>query len=115
MLARANRLTSAEDYRVLVRRGARSGGAHIVSYYRITGTGVPARFGFIVSKKVGNAVCRNSVRRRLKAASRGLVDAGFSGVDVVFRALPSAADAGWDALERDVQKTGQRTVRTEEH
>ncbi|QTX06059.1 ribonuclease P protein component [Agromyces archimandritae] len=104
MLAKANRITSADDYRALVRRGAKVAGAHTVSYIRPRDEGESARFGFIVSKKVGKAVDRNLVRRRLKAACRGIVDDGTIGFDVVVRALPSAADAGWDALEADMAR-----------
>ena len=46
--------------------------------------------GFVVSKKVGNAVTRNRVKRRLRHLSRDLV-APFD-TDVVVRALPAAAD-----------------------
>ena len=102
MLAKANRITSADDYRVIVRRGAKVAGAHTVSYLRSRESGTDARFGFIVSKKVGTAVRRNLVRRRLKAACRELVDDGTAGVDVVVRALPSASEADFGALRADV-------------
>lgn len=102
MLAKANRVTSADDYRSIVRRGAKVAGAHTVSYLRSRESGTDARFGFIVSKKVGSAVRRNLVRRRLKAACRELVDGGVSAVDVVVRALPTAADADFHALRADV-------------
>ena len=102
MLAKANRITSADDYRVIVRRGAKVAGAHTVSYLRSRESGTDARFGFIVSKKVGSAVRRNLVRRRLKAACRELVDEGTAGVDVVVRALPSASEADFGALRADV-------------
>ena len=102
MLAKANRVTSAEDYRSIVRRGAKVAGAHTVSYLRSRESGTDARFGFIVSKKVGSAVRRNLVRRRLKAACRELVDGGVSAIDVVVRALPTAADADFHALRADV-------------
>ena len=47
---------------------------------------VEPRFGFIVSKKVGTAVQRNLVRRRLKAIClEAIVDGGVRGVDVVVR------------------------------
>ena len=59
MLAKANRITSADDYRAVVRRGAKVAGAHTVSYLRSRESGTDARFGFIVSKKVGTAVRRN--------------------------------------------------------
>jgi ribonuclease P protein component len=102
VLAKANRITSADDYRVIVRRGAKVAGAHTVSYLRSRESGTDARFGFIVSKKVGSAVRRNLVRRRLKAACRELVDGGTTGLDVVVRALPSAAVADFGALRTDV-------------
>lgn len=102
MLAKANRITSADDYRVIVRRGAKVAGAHTVSYLRSRESGADARFGFIVSKKVGTAVRRNLVRRRLKAACREFVDGGTAGIDVVVRALPSAAAADFGALRAEV-------------
>ena len=102
MLAKANRITSADDYRFIVRRGAKVAGAHTVSYLRSRESGTDARFGFIVSKKVGSAVRRNLVRRRLKAACREMVDGGVTAVDVVVRALPSAAAADYQALRTDV-------------
>ena len=102
MLAKANRITSADDYRFIVRRGAKVAGAHTVSYLRSRESGTDVRFGFIVSKKVGSAVRRNLVRRRLKAACREMVDGGVTAVDVVVRALPSAADADYQALRSDV-------------
>ncbi len=70
----------------------------------------PARFGFIVTKKVGNAVHRNLVRRRLKAIARNLVDDGFGGVDVVIRALPSSVDADWATLRTEVSDAVNRGV-----
>jgi ribonuclease P protein component len=102
VLAKANRITSADDYRFIVRRGAKVAGAHTVSYLRSRESGTDARFGFIVSRKVGSAVRRNLVRRRLKAACRELVDGGVSAVDVVVRALPTAAAADFHALRADV-------------
>ena len=45
---------------------------------------LPARLGFTVTKKVGNAVVRNRTRRRLKEAARlVLAQAPVSGVDLV--------------------------------
>ena len=102
MLAKANRITSADDYRVIVRRGAKVIGAHTVSYLRSRESGAEARFGFIVSKKVGGAVRRNLIRRRLKAACHEALGEGAHGVDLVVRALPSAAAADWPALRSDV-------------
>lgn len=101
MLARANRLVTADDYRNTVRRGRRSGTGNTVIYLlQRSRTGGP-RFGFIVSKAVGNAVTRNLIRRRLKSVCRSLVSLEAD-VDVVVRALPSARDATWSELENEV-------------
>lgn len=61
----------------------------------------PSRVGFIVGKNVGNAVTRNLVKRRLRQASAAWVTSHPTGYDVVVRALPSAADSGWPALQKD--------------
>jgi ribonuclease P protein component len=44
----------------------------------------PARLGFTVTKKIGNAVVRNRTRRRLREAARLLLrDAPVTGADLV--------------------------------
>ncbi|MDR5699304.1 ribonuclease P protein component [Agromyces aerolatus] len=108
MLAKANRITSADDYRRVVRRGAKVAGAHTVSYVRSRESGTDARFGFIVSKKVGTAVRRNLVRRRLKAAGHEVIADGARGFDLVVRALPSAASAEFSSLRDEVRRAAVR-------
>lgn len=63
-----------------------------------------ARFGYIVSKAVGNAVTRNLVRRRLKTISDELIAEGAAGIDVVYRALPRAAEATFAELRREARR-----------
>ena len=75
--------------------------------YSVAGTGA-TRFGFIVSKSVGNAVTRNRVRRRLKsiaAAHIGAEEAGATASpprDIVIRALPGSRSTGWATLVADI-------------
>ena len=101
MLARANRLVTAEDYRNTVRRGRRNGTGNTVVYLVERGTTGRPRFGFIVSKAVGNAVTRNLIRRRLKSVCRSLAALDVE-ADVVVRALPGARNATWAQLEQEV-------------
>ncbi len=61
-----------------------------------------ARFGFIISKQVGTAVIRNTVRRRLKAVCAELLAEGPQGTDVVIRALPASSTASFAELHADV-------------
>jgi ribonuclease P protein component len=56
----------------------------------------PLRCGFVVSKAVGNAVERNTVKRRLRAACSTLVGR-YSGADLVVRADRHAQGVSVDA------------------
>ncbi|MDR1366204.1 MAG: ribonuclease P protein component [Holosporales bacterium] len=59
--------------------------------------------GLTVSKKVGNAVKRNRVKRRLRVASRQIISSiGISGQAYIFIAKLSAINASWDDLTKQV-------------
>ena len=59
------------------------------------------RLGLSVSRKVGGAVARNGVRRRLKEIFRASIPAIAEGVDLVVSARPAAADAGYKELDEE--------------
>ena len=59
-----------------------------------------SRYGFSVSKRVGKAVTRNKVKRRLREILRTMPLK--SGWDIVFIARPAAAGADYTALRRAV-------------
>lgn len=102
MLARGNRVVRPDEFRSAVRRGRKSSTRTAVYYRLPRDPADPLRFGFIISRAVGNAVERNRLRRRWRAIGRGLVDAGRSGEDVVVRALPGAAQLDWASLSADL-------------
>lgn len=104
MLARPNRLTRGADYKAVVRRGRRCAGAHTVTYTSASGEDRAARFGFIVSRKVGSAVVRNTVRRRLKAVCAEALPHVPAGSDIVIRVLPGGAQAGFAELRTEVAR-----------
>ncbi|WP_414172869.1 ribonuclease P protein component [Clavibacter tessellarius] len=112
MLARRNRVTSGADYRTIVRRGRRATTGTAVVYATTAPVDSPTRFGFIVSKKVGNAVIRNTVRRRLKAVSAGLLPMVPTGSSVVIRVLPGMEQTAWDTLQGEIASAVTRAVRT---
>ncbi|WP_460783920.1 ribonuclease P protein component [Microbacterium tumbae] len=97
----------------MVRRGARCGGSRlVVSMLKTAETERAARFGFIISKQVGTAVIRNTVRRRLKAVCAELIAEVPQGTDVVIRALPASATASFADLHADVTRCIGRLHRT---
>jgi ribonuclease P protein component len=108
-LARANRIVRADDYRNTVRRGRKSGTAHSVVYVRRRDDDL-VRFGFIVAKTVGNAVARNTVRRRLKHVCHDILPEVPPGTDVVVRALPGSLDVPWSTLLRDISGVVDKVV-----
>jgi ribonuclease P protein component, eubacterial len=117
VLAKTHRVVRAEDYRGTVRRGRRITTSSLVAYVLRRADDTPVRFGFIVSKAVGNAVTRNRVRRRLKAASFELLETITPGTDIVMRALPGSAQASWTTLQHDVRMSVERglALTTERH
>jgi ribonuclease P protein component len=71
----------------------------------------PARLGFTVTRKVGNAVVRNRARRRLKEAARLLLrDQHLGGVDLVLIGRDATAKRRFtdliDDFSRALVKTG---------
>lgn len=62
------------------------------------------RFGFSVSKRVGNAVMRNRVRRRLREIVRLRIPVIAPGWDVVLIARPPAAQAEFRQIETAIER-----------
>lgn len=71
--------------------------------------GGPARLGFTVTRKVGNAVVRNRTRRRLKEAARLLLrDVAVRGADLVLIGRQSTSGRGFRALQADIKRALDR-------
>jgi ribonuclease P protein component len=65
----------------------------------------PARIGFTVTRKVGNAVVRNRTRRRLKEAARlFLREHPVSGVDLVLVGRDKTRARPFVALQEDLRR-----------
>ena len=110
MLSIAHRVRTATDFSHTVRSGTRSGCRNLVLYAVGTGAGRPSRFGFIVSKSVGNAVTRNLVKRRLREAGAASLREYGTGFAIVVRALPASAAASWDQLLADYNAALESTM-----
>lgn len=63
------------------------------------------RFGITITKKVGNAVIRNRMRRRFRAlAQEMLADKGKAGADHILIGRDSGIERDFDALRADMVK-----------
>ena len=68
--------------------------------------------GYTVSKKVGNAVTRNRMKRRLRALCRAaLPESGIAGADHVLIGRHSAVERDFDAMRRDLKNALKRAAR----
>jgi ribonuclease P protein component len=94
-MKREQRLRTPADF-ARVREHAPRGWPHrlLVAYVVPNDLG-RTRLGITVSGRVGNAVVRNRVRRRLKEALRARWDRLTPGVDVLLIARPPSAAAAW--------------------
>jgi len=101
VLARANRIVRGDDFKRIVRKGARRATPHALLYVAAPQTD-STRFGFIVSKAVGNAVVRNRMARRLRAIGADYLSSGAPVRDVVIRALPGSPEASWVTLRSEI-------------
>lgn len=95
-------------------RKGRSGGARLLSVRWRPSREEGVRVGIVASRKVGNAVTRNRVRRRLREALRSLLRERRPkqqplAADLIVIARPEAAGADYAALERALARALERS------
>lgn len=98
-----HRLHTGDEFRAVTRGGVRSARSHVVVHLSLLSQGGDApRVGFVVSKKIGNAVVRNRVTRRLREIVRPHLGTLPPGSAIVLRALPGIDEQPFAALRADV-------------
>jgi ribonuclease P protein component len=95
-----SRLKKSSDFSRVYNKGKSFADKYLVIYYvpnRLNET----RVGFSISKKVGNSVVRNRVKRLIKESFR--LNANIKGhYDVIFIARVRAKEADYKRIERSV-------------
>lgn len=96
-MRRAYRLRNNADFQ-RVRAAKRSWTHPLLVLYAAPNDGPATRLGISVGKRVGGAVVRNLVRRRVREAVRLRHPSLRPGHDLVFIARPPSAEADWPML-----------------
>lgn len=110
-----HRLRTGDDFRAVTRQGTRSARSHVVVHLALSPErGPEPRVGFVVSRKIGNAVVRNRVTRRLREIFRARMTDLPAGCDVVIRALPGIEQLPFGELEEQVDAAISAALRKHE-
>ena len=109
----AVRVRTRADYLRIQQKGRRARGRLLIILNSVNDLPV-TRFGQTVSRRVGNAVVRNRVRRQIREIQRNHQAEFSPGHDVVVVALPPAREAGFSSMEEEFLSLAARLGLSEE-
>ncbi|HJW38858.1 MAG TPA: ribonuclease P protein component [Candidatus Udaeobacter sp.] len=105
---KGRRLTQGSEYERVKQDGFVRGGKLLTLNVLPVEQSGPCRAGFITSRRIGSAVVRNRVRRRLREIVRRRQHNLREGVWIVLIARKDAATAGYRALEHEWLRLARR-------
>jgi ribonuclease P protein component len=97
------RLTDSPEFERVYRQGTAYRG-RLFSVHAFPNEHGTPRLGLSISRKVGNAVTRNAVRRRLREVFYSCVSEFSGNLDFVVSARPAAAEATFEELREEFRK-----------
>jgi ribonuclease P protein component len=105
-----DRLKRRAEFLLAASKGRKAPAPGLVLQARARADDRPARVGFTVTKKVGNAVIRNRTRRRLKEAARLVfADAAPVGFDLVLIGREGTRARPFLDLQDDIRRALRKT------
>lgn len=111
------RLTDSSEFEKVYRQGV-AFRCKLFSVHAFRNEMEASRLGLSVSRKVGNAVVRNAVRRKLREVFKASLPGMQTGWDLVVSARPASAGADLGVLQtefdRGLRKLGVLVARREE-
>jgi ribonuclease P protein component len=105
---RSRRLTDASQYERVKRDGFTRRGKLLIANVALIESSGLCRVGFVISRRVGGAVVRNRVRRRLREIVRQHQHQLQDGFWIVLVARRDAADASYRALQDEWLRLAKR-------
>jgi ribonuclease P protein component len=106
---REHRLRTAAEFRRVREASQRVWPHPLLVLYAAPNDLQRVRIGITVSSRVGKAVVRNKVRRRVREALRARLERLGTGRDLVVVARPRAATASWSELCAALDAVLERT------
>ncbi len=103
-MAKVLRLREAELFNKAYKEGRSVPSKEVVLYVLDLGPKEQTRAGFSISKKVGNAVIRNKIKRRIRSILESIGGSLRDGHILVFVGRPAAADCGFSQLKETVRR-----------
>ena len=101
IFAKANRIRTPREYKRVLESEAKCATRQLVMIVRSAEAAEP-RLGLIVSRKIGNAVVRNRIKRQIREAFRKNKES-YAGLDVVVIARQFARGAKSKQLSESMQ------------
>ena len=98
-----------KKFRHVYRKGSSKANELMVLIYVRSKTPELTHIGFSVSKKLGNSVCRNRIKRRLRSVMAPLISSIKPGYDIIVIArepIAKAEFAGIEAAARSLLRRG---------
>lgn len=106
---KAARLTCSSEFALLKQEGSSFHGRYLVLSVLKTAPTAHTRVGIITSRRVGRAVVRTKVRRRIRELFRATRPRLGQGIWLVVVARPHAARASFDELRKEWEHLVQRS------
>jgi ribonuclease P protein component len=103
--SKRTRLTDSPEFERVYRQGTAYRGKLFSVHAFPNELGTP-RLGLSVSRKVGNAVTRNAVRRRLREVFHSCISEVSGSLDLVVSARPAAAEELREEFSKALGKVG---------
>lgn len=101
-MQKENRLTKREDFNKVYRFGQSTANRQFVVYYKIQHDVEHFQLGISVSKKIGNAVVRNRMRRVIKEIVRSQAEYIIKHVQFVIIVRKPSVLMDFDSLEKSL-------------